>query len=139
MSVQPGATDSYRGSAACLIANEGQLLLVERRFCAGVGLPGGRSKPDESAQCTAHREVWEETGVHVAVGPLLERSGNTSVYRCALMQDVPVAAQPNGPWRGRFETASSQWMEFGRLGSLKWRFSGQGELVQNSLEAAPDR
>ena len=39
-------------------------------------IPGGTSESGETAQCTAHRETWEEAGVDVKVGKLKHQFGN---------------------------------------------------------------
>ncbi|GEM_PF-2424156 len=38
----------------------------------GWSLPGGAREPGESLEATAVREAWEETGLHVEVGSLLD-------------------------------------------------------------------
>ena len=55
---------SNEANAGCLVVSENKLLLIEDHR-GGLSLPGGSSNTGETAQCTAEREVWEETGVGV--------------------------------------------------------------------------
>lgn len=59
------------GAAAVILNTEGQILLVKHSYGKNNwDLPGGRSEENESAQETAIREVLEETGLKVKIGPL---------------------------------------------------------------------
>ena len=49
----------------------GRLLLVHDRDARQWTLPGGIMEPDETPADAAVREVWEETGVHVALSRLV--------------------------------------------------------------------
>jgi 8-oxo-dGTP diphosphatase len=56
--------------------SSGRLLLVKRAHEPGRGrwsLPGGRVEPGETDHSAVQREVFEETGLSVTVGPLLGR------------------------------------------------------------------
>ena len=46
--------------------------MVRHRETAKLSPLGGTAVQQEAAQCTAHRETWEETGVEVRVGTLLK-------------------------------------------------------------------
>jgi ADP-ribose pyrophosphatase YjhB (NUDIX family) len=52
-------------------ADRRELLLMQRSDNAHWGLPGGYVEPGESVAAAAAREVYEETGVRVAVGRLV--------------------------------------------------------------------
>ena len=62
-------------SAGCLAVNDGDVLLV--KIMGGTyGPPGGSVDKNESAQCAAERETWEETGVQVSAGELAAEFDN---------------------------------------------------------------
>ena len=61
--------------AAIVFDADGRVLLVERGRPPGVGqwsVPGGKVEPGEALAAAVAREVAEETGVAVEVGPLVE-------------------------------------------------------------------
>lgn len=63
------------GNAGCWLTQENKLLMVVQT--TGLyAFPGGTSEFAESAQCTAHRETWEEAGVNVVVGNLKHQFDN---------------------------------------------------------------
>ena len=60
---------------AIVFDEAGRVLLVQRGRPPGEGLwslPGGRVEPDENVMAAVAREVVEETGLVVEVGPLAE-------------------------------------------------------------------
>ena len=65
----------FAAAAGCFIKQADRLLLVRNRFNGKLGFPAGFSNFGEDAQCTAHRETWEETGLRVEVGELVEQFG----------------------------------------------------------------
>ena len=63
------------GVGAVVLDDEGRVLLVKRRFEPLAGhwsLPGGTLELGETLETGVAREVLEETGLHVAVGPVIE-------------------------------------------------------------------
>jgi ADP-ribose pyrophosphatase YjhB (NUDIX family) len=71
--------------AGAVVRDEsGRLLLIRRGHAPSLGLwslPGGRIEPGETAAAAAAREVKEETGLEVEVGPLLQTVDLWDNYR----------------------------------------------------------
>ncbi|MGZ9586715.1 NUDIX hydrolase [Paenibacillus marinisediminis] len=64
-------SNKLMGAAAIILDTEGRVLLVKHSYGkCNWEIPGGKSEQNESAQDTARREVEEEIGLHVQVGPL---------------------------------------------------------------------
>lgn len=65
------------------------MLALTHLYSQKYDVPGGTSAGEnESAQCTAHRETWEETGFNVEVGALLGISEQGfHLYACELDDD----------------------------------------------------
>jgi 8-oxo-dGTP pyrophosphatase MutT (NUDIX family) len=96
-----------------IVEHEGAILLVEfedAQFGRHFGLPGGGVEPNETMHEAIRREVWEETGAKVVVGPLLlvneyrpKKYGNfysdepelRLVFHCALYDDSPFKTPSN--------------------------------------------
>jgi 8-oxo-dGTP pyrophosphatase MutT (NUDIX family) len=80
------------GVAGVLRDADGRLLLHERRHGGGWAPPSGAIEPGEDILAALHREVREETGLHVAVERLI------GVYSAPAYQIVEYADRPD---RGR--------------------------------------
>ncbi len=69
--IAPGLELSLQGNAGCLIKIDDRMLAVRHCQTNRLSPPAGTAADGETAQCTAYRETWEETGVEVNVGRLL--------------------------------------------------------------------
>lgn len=111
-------------AAGCLVKNGNRMLLVRHRYNGKLGFPAGFADPGESAQCTAHRETWEETGLDVVVHGLIERlSTGLALYRCELT-DAAAAGSDElvVPRSGRGEIARVLWLDPRSTQAPDWRF-----------------
>lgn len=77
--------EEISANAGCIIRVNDKLLTVTHKHSGKLDIPGGTSTGTENAQCTAHRETWEETGFNVEVGILLgENENGFRYYDCQL-------------------------------------------------------
>lgn len=77
--------ENISANAGCVIKVNNKLLTLTHKVSGKLDIPGGTANGSESAQCTAHRETWEETGFNVEVGELLGSNNNGfRYYACKL-------------------------------------------------------
>ena len=115
-------------SAGCLATVDRQLLLVEMRT-GGMSPPGGSSRPGESTQCTAHRETWEETGLDLMPGRLLDVfDTGFHLYHCQYYRNFdPLVARQTAVKR-------ALWLPLQELDRVPGRFAGQGPVLRSLAE-----
>jgi 8-oxo-dGTP diphosphatase len=86
------------GVTGIVRADDGRVLLLRHRFWPEDrqwGFPGGFAKRDEQFSETVVREVREETGLTVTVGPLLEvRAGDR--YRAEVYYEASIVGGLDG-------------------------------------------
>lgn len=125
--ISSGKQDEKTANAAgCFIRAAGKVLLVRNRWNGKLGFPGGFSEFKEAAQCTAHRETWEETGLQVEVGMLAMRFENGfALYHCQLLLNQDVDGSIPVPMSGVAEISQILWADPHRVSFYKWRFPQQ--------------
>ena len=111
-------------AAGCMVRQGDRVLAVRHRFGGKLGFPAGRANSGESAQCVAHRETWEETGVDVVVQQLLKRFGNGfALYRCELAAGgAGRVDELTVPASGRSEISQVLWIDPHTTQAADWRF-----------------
>lgn len=111
-------------AAGCLIRNGSRMLMVRHSSSGKLGVPGGFARPLEGAQCVAHRETWEETGLEVIVHSVIRRFANGfALYRCELVD--PAAAEVDElavPASGANEVSQVMWIDPASTKASDWRF-----------------
>jgi 8-oxo-dGTP pyrophosphatase MutT (NUDIX family) len=115
-------------SAGCFAVSDEGLLLVQG-LNGKVSPPGGSSEPGESAQCTAFRETWEETGLRLHPRELL-RVFDTGfhLYRCERDSHSGAIDPP-----ARLEVRAAFYLPAGRFDSYEWRYTDQKSLLEAML------
>lgn len=117
--------DNRRANAAgCLVKFQGRLLVVRHLQNRKLGVPAGFAEYRETAQCTAYRETWEETGIEVVVGPLLNAYNNGFyLYQCnPTKPDLIVNATLPVPLAGQNEISEVYWIDPHTTKQSEWRF-----------------
>jgi len=114
-------------SAGCLAVDNGELLLV--KIMGGTyGPPGGSVATNESAQCAAERETWEETGVQVVAGDLAAEFDNGfRLYWCEAVsgRDIEISRP--------LEIQHADWYAPELFQHLKWRYANQADIIQDLM------
>ena len=89
--------------AAGIVFRDGKILITQRRSQDHLGnlweFPGGKRETDESFENCLQRELWEELGIEVAVGELVdtvthqypEKTVHLKFYRCVWVRNEPQA------------------------------------------------
>jgi 8-oxo-dGTP pyrophosphatase MutT (NUDIX family) len=115
-------------SAGCFVVSDDGLLVVQG-FNEKLSPPGGSSQPGESAQCTAFRETWEETGLRLQPQSLLHVfDTGFHLYRC---ERDATSGQINPP--PRFEVRGAFYLSADRFDAYAWRFPEQQLLFRKLL------
>ncbi|MEP6391748.1 MAG: NUDIX hydrolase [Halioglobus sp.] len=125
----------YAPSAGCLGLVHGRALVVQSRMGV-IGPPGGSAREGESAQCTAHRETLEETGLDLMPGRLLHTfDTGFNLYLC----NIHAGSGAIDPVHIS-EVKQAFWLPVDEFDQHTWRFEGQGEaLSQLLLQLATQR
>lgn len=114
--------------AAALIFRQGRLLITQRQARSHLGglweFPGGKREPSETWEACVVREIREELGVEILLGPLFEEVIHT---------------YPEKSVHLKFFTATLPQGEPRPLGCADLRWISQSELDQYPFPAADAR
>lgn len=110
-------------AAGCLVRDGDRMLMVRHRFGGKLGFPAGGARPGESAQCVAHRETWEETGIDVVVHGMIRRlDTGLALYRCELSDVEALSGELPVPANGATEISEVMWRDPRATEASEWRF-----------------
>ncbi len=135
--------ENLSSNAGCLIRVGTDILAITHRRSGKLDIPGGTTDGElESAQCTAHRETWEETGFNVEVGQFLGSNENGfRFYACTLDDDFGglINSFPVPTW-ANIEVKQIQLVDPFVTNPKEWRFPE--ELIKmrgmfNEIEPPP--
>lgn len=127
-------------AAGCMVKSGDRMLVVRHVYGGKLGFPAGRARSGESAQCVAHRETWEETGMEVIVHGMLWRFRNGfALYRCELVNPDAAATEPAVPRNGRSEVSQVLWLDPASTGAADWRFPRDYPVIVELFSQRPDQ
>lgn len=116
-------------SAGCLAILDGGVLLVES-LNGQLSPPGGSATDGESAQCTAFRETWEETGLLLEPDQLLDVfDTGFHLYSCNHHATSGNIDPPN-----RLEVRDAFYLAPTDFDRWEWRFPGQQEDIRRLVD-----
>jgi 8-oxo-dGTP pyrophosphatase MutT (NUDIX family) len=134
--VDPGFVDDRRSNSLCIVRSGDRVLATIHRFTGKLDLPGGRREGDETGQCTAHRELWEETGLDGTVGELLIERNSTLLFDCRLPASVDPTRKVSVPPWAHIEVAGIEWIDPNEQKPDDWRFPQELETLRLALDRA---
>ena len=119
-----------QANAGCLLVEQDGVLLV-KQWSAKWALPGGTADAGETAQCTAFRETWEETGLRVNVGELIHVFDNGfHLFNCQRLVGEP-KLNTGRPFT--LEVRAVRWVDVESFDTLNWRFKNQQFVIKRWL------
>lgn len=118
-------------NAGCLVVHNNKLLIIEDHNNV-LSMPGGGMDKGETAECTAEREVWEETGIEVKAGKQIKEFENGfKLFAC----DIVKANSLDGANRPmRKEVKHVLWFGPDDFEKDNWRFPSQVPLMKSYLK-----
>lgn len=118
-------------SAGCFSVID-QRLLVVQSLGGQISPPGGLSREGESAQCTAARETWEETGLDLRVGSKLARfATGFLLYNCERDGASGEIDQLPG-----MEVRQVFYLHPDDFDQWDWRYPGQEQVLRDLINSA---
>lgn len=118
---------------AVVTDGQGRLLMIKRAHEPGAGLwsiPGGRIEPGETDTEALIREMREETGLAVEVGPLIGSVQRPGLDGAVIDIRDYAATVTGGTLRPGDDAADARWVEAADLDSL--------EITEGLIEALTD-
>jgi 8-oxo-dGTP diphosphatase len=115
---------------AVVTDGQGRLLMIKRGHEPGAGLwsiPGGRIEPGETDAEALVREMFEETGLAVEVGPLIGSVRRPGLDGAVIDIRDYAATVTGGTLRPGDDAADARWLETADLNSL--------EITEGLIEA----
>jgi 8-oxo-dGTP diphosphatase len=131
--------DALKGNAGCLVIHKGLVLAVQMKESSKWTLPSGKPIGTETAQETAMRETFEETGLRVAVGKLLHifyDSRPFYLFEGTLLDESFV---PEVPLESKDEIKKASFIDFKKIPTNEFRFPEALTIIQQLIDEMLDK
>ncbi len=134
--IAPGSESQLQGNAGCIIKIDNKMLIVRHQKTGKLSPPAGTAKEGETAQCTAHRETWEETGVEVRVGRLLKIFDDQfHLFHCLAVDEALIrSSELRVPEAFKSEISEILFLNPTLLSNDEWRFPEQVSGIKDAFK-----
>lgn len=137
--IKTSAISSYKGSGTCIIRLQDKLLVVQYSD-ANYGLAKTHDINKDSAQCTAHRALWQQTGFNAEVQRALGiTTDGTWLFKCEIDSGYTGEERPfpPAPWSAN-EISSIQFIDPFEIPINMWRNPDELIVVRDAFVASKD-
>ncbi len=134
--IASGLESQLQGNAGCIIKIDNKMLIVRHQKTGKLSPPAGTAKEGEAAQCTAHRETWEETGVEVRVGRLLKSFDDQfHLFHCLAIDEALIrSSELPVPEAFKSEISEILFLNPTLLSNDEWRFPEQVSGIKDAFK-----
>jgi len=120
---------AFAPSAGCFSVID-QRMLVVQSLRGKISPPGGNSNSDETAQCTAIRETWEETGLTLMpLRRLATLATGFQLYECQRDANSGEIDVPS-----RLEVRRAFYLHVDEFDQWEWRYPAQKDLFRKLID-----
>lgn len=124
-----------KGNAGCLVMHQGLVLVVQMKDTGKWSFPAGKPIGNETAEETAVRETFEETGLRVVIKKLLYTFSDRRpfyLFEGSLLDEPPSNLEP--VLESKDEIKKVAFVDFKNIPLRKFRFPKAASVIQKLID-----